>query len=249
VTGAGAAAHTKTISSFLPVSTVSLEECDRHYREVHTRFARRFMRETDDVVSYHINRATAEYDLVGDWRQRPRAFRFIVLRTVSGPLHMPPERAAVLAEDHRNFLRDLRNFPVEEQVVVDELRGQTALVKYLFEFDRRPDSDPAQARHALEGTLTALADEAGRALGLRLLLADHVQGEREAAPIDEPGQRPLPTFLPGTCKQAFLEFWFDQQEWAEEWFRRPAVRTALQDPAWALARGYRVDEECGLDRR
>lgn len=240
---------TKAISHFLPVSTVPVEECDRHYREVHTRFARHFMRDMDDVASYHINRAAAEYDLVGDWRQRPRAFRFIVIRTRSGALRMPPELAPVLAEDHRNFLRELRNFPVEEQTVVDELRGQTALVKYLFEFDRRPGTDPAEARRTLDGTVSALADQAGHALGLRLLLADHVQGEREAAPIDEPGQRALPTLLPATQKQAFLEFWFDQQEWAEEWFRRPAVRTVLQDPAWALARGYRVDEECGIDRR
>jgi hypothetical protein len=240
---------TKTISHFLPVSTVPIEECDRHYREVHTRFARRFMRDMDDVVSYHIDRATAEYDLVGDWRQRPRAFRFIVIRTRSGPLRMAPELAAVITEDHRSFLRELRNFPVEEQTVVDELRGQTALVKYLFEFDRRPEIDQAQARRTLDRALAALAAEAPQALGLRLLLADHVQGEREAAPIDEPGQRALPTLLPETCKQAFLEFWFDQPEWAEDWFRRPAVRTALRDPAWGLARGYRVDEECGIDRR
>jgi len=241
--------QTKTISHFLPVSTLPIEECDRHYREVHTRFARRFMRDMDDVVSYHVNRATAEFDLVGDWRQRPRAFRFIVIRTRSGPLRMAPELAAVLAEDHRGFLRELRNFPVEEQVVVDELRGQTALVKYLFEFDRPPGTHPAEARRMIDGTVAALAAEAGEALGLRLLLANHVLGEREAAPIDEPGQRALPTLLPETCKQAFLEFWFDQQEWAEEWFRRPEVSTALRDPAWALARGYRVDEECGLDRR
>lgn len=249
VTGDGATAGGKNISHFLPVSTVPPEECDRHYTDVHSRFARGFMRAADDVVSYHINRAVAEYDLVGDWRQRPRAFRFIVLRTKDGPLRLPPHLAAVVAEDHRAFLRELRSFPVEEVTVLDELRGQTSLVKYLFELDRHPDTDPADARRTLDAQTAALAEQANHALGLRLLVANHALGERETAPIDEPGQRPLATLLPQTTKQGFLELWFDQREWAEEWFRRPAVRELLQDPAWALCRGYRVEEECGIDRR
>ena len=239
----------KTISHFLPVSTRSRGECDRHYMEVHTRFARRFLREMDDVVAYHVGLATAEYDLSGDWRQEPRAFRFIVMRTTGGPLRLPPELGEVIAQDHRNFLRELRQFSVEEQVLVDELRGQTALVTYLFEFDRAGTDDPAEARRRLDAGMARLRDEAAHAFGLRLLVVNRVLDERATEPIDEPGQRPLPRLLPETTKQAFVELWFDQQEWAEEWFRRPAVRAVLQDRAWALARGYRIDESCGLDRR
>lgn len=240
----------KNISHFLPVSTRTPEECDRHYTEVHTRFARSFLREMDDVVAYHINRATAEYDMSGDWRQQPRAFRFIVMRTAAGrPLRLPPDLADIVAQDHRNFLRELRSFPVEEQVVVDELRGQTALVKYLFEFDRAEADDPGRARERLDVSMARLRSEAAHAFGLRLLLVNHALGERATEGIDEPGQRPLPHLLPATTKQGFVELWFDQQEWAEEWFRCPAVRAVLQDRAWTLARGYRVEEACGLDRR
>ncbi|WP_326791626.1 hypothetical protein OHA79_03030 [Streptomyces sp. NBC_00841] len=55
----------KTVSQFLPLSTVTADEADQYYLQVHTRFARHFLREMEQVVSYHINRAVAEYELVG----------------------------------------------------------------------------------------------------------------------------------------------------------------------------------------
>ena len=81
------------------------------------------------------------------------------------------------------------------------------------------------------------------------MLVDHVLGEAETEPIDEPGQRPLRRLLPTTSAQAFVEVYADHADWAEEWLARPAVRAVVQDPRWGVARCYRVAEECGLDKR
>lgn len=240
----------KTLSHFHPASTVTAEQADAYYLRVHTRFARHFLRGMDQVVSYHTNRAEAGYDLLGGWERPPSAFRYVVLRFRPGRGLEPTEelREAIVA-DHRLFLRELRSFQVDEEVLLDRLDGQTALEKYLFEFDRRDGTDPREAREHLAAGLAVLAEEASSAFGIRQVLVNHVLGEQETAPVDEPGQRPLPRMLPGTRRQAFLECYFDQREWAEDFFARPAVRAVLQDRFWAAANGHRVTEQCGLDRR
>ena len=244
------AAVGKSIAHFLPLADLPREAADRHYREVHTRFARAELRGMPHVLSYHTNRADAEFDLAGGWNQRPRAFRFVVLRFVPGhSLGFSQRTRDRLSEDHRIFLRELRSFMVDEQVLVDRLSGQTALVKYLFEYERPADS-PASAGEsvfgALTGRLAAAADS--EAFGLRRIVTNRVRAEVAAEPIDEPGQRSTDRLLPETAKHAFVELWFDHRDWAEEWFALPQVREALLDPWWVLARGYRTTEECGLDR-
>ncbi len=240
----------KTISHFRPASVVTAEQADRYYLRVHTRFARHFLRGMDQVVSYHTNRAEAGYDLLGGWERPPSAFRYVVLRFRPGRgLEPSEELRETIVADHRVFLRELRSFRVDEQVLLDRLTGQTALEKYLFEFDRRDGTAPAEAREHLDAALAVLAEQASSAFGVRQILVDHVVQEQETAPVDEPGQRPLPRMLPVTRRQAFLEFYFDQREWAEEFFARDAVRAVLRDRFWAAAVGHRVTEQCGLDRR
>lgn len=240
----------KTVSHFLPLSTVTAEDADRHYLRVHTRFARNLLRGMDHVVSYHTDRAVAEYDLNGGWAQRPHAFRFVVLRLLPGRgLEFPPEVRELIVEDHRRFLRELRPFRVREEVVLDRLSGQTALEKYVFELDRPDGVGPEAARRYLDERVAELVGEAAHAFGIRQVVVDHVESEGATAPVDEPGQRTLPGTLPETSRQAFVEIWFDQREWAEEWFARSAVRAVLQDRYWSAARGYRVEERCGIDRR
>ncbi|MEY9211779.1 hypothetical protein NI17_008785 [Thermobifida halotolerans] len=246
----GGGGWAKTVSHFLPASTVTAEEADRYYTRVHTRFARHFLREMDQVVSYHTNRAVAQYDLLGGWERPPRAFRYVVLRFRPGRgLELADGLRETIVADHRLFLRELRPFRVREEVLLDRLGGQTALEKYLFEFDRRDGTDPEEARHHLAEGMAVLAQEASSAFGVRQILVDHVLQEQATEPVDEPGQRPLPRMLSTTPRQAFVECYFDQREWAEEFFARPAVRAVLQNRFWAAAHGYRVAERCGLDRR
>lgn len=244
------AAFTKTISQFQPLAASSRAECDRYYREVHTRFARGFLREMPHVRSYHVGLAEAAYDVAGGWAAPPRTFRYVVLRFDPGAtLVMEPALRERITQDHRVFLRELRGFSVEEEVLVDRLRGQTSLLKYQFEYDRRP-GEPAPAGEArLREQLERLVPLADDGFGLRLLVADHVRFESRAEAVDEPGQRSTGEPLPETSRQAFVELYFDQAEWAEEWFRRDDVRSALLGEGWALSHGVRVSEECGLDRR
>lgn len=240
----------KRIAHFLPLAALPAEESDRHYREVHTPFARRLLREAEQVVSYHTAKVTAELDLAGGWRQRPRAFRFIVMRFLPGrSLELPEDVHERIVQDHRSCLRELRSFAVSEQVLVDRLRGQTSLVKYVLELDRRADTSPADADRHLAERLAGLAEQVDRAFGLRQVLVDRVEGEAATEAVDEPGQRPLGRQLPDTRRHAFVEFYADHPEWAEEWFALPAVDRVLRDPWWERARCYRVAEECGLDRR
>jgi hypothetical protein len=240
----------KTFSTFAPLAALPVEESDRHYREVHAPFARRFLREMDQVVSYHTARATAELDLGGGWRQRPRAFRYIAMRFLPGrSLELPEELHERIVQDHRSCLRDLRSFRVREQVLHDRLRGQTGLSKHVIELERRPGVPAEEGERYLDKQLAVLAEQAETAFGLRQVLVDHVFGEAETEPVDEPGQRPLRRLLPATTAQAFVEVYADHADWAEEWLARPEVRAVVQDPWWGVARCYRVAEECGLDRR
>lgn len=242
-------AYSKSIAQFDPVSSRPLAECERHYVEVHAPYARRLLLDLDHVVTYQTARAVAQYDVAGGWRQQPAAWRFVVLRFRAGRgLQLSPDVSEVIAQDHRNFLRGLRSCAVQERLLVDRRSGQTHHEHYLVELERRPKADAGEAADRVEELARGLAEQS-TAFGLRLAVLNTVQAEVAAAPIDEPGQHPLGRLLPETTKVAYLEFAFDHREWAEEWFSRPTVRQLIQDPWFAVARGYRLDVECGLDKR
>lgn len=250
----GSAALAKTISQFQPLAASTRADADRYYREVHARFARGFLREMPPVRSYHTGLAVAAYDVAGGWAAPPETFRYVVLRLDPGAtLPWTPELRERITQDHRVFLRELRGFAVDEEVLVDRLRGQTALVKYQFEYDRVPGEPAAAGEARLRAQLDRLVELADEAFGLRLLLADHVRHETGSEPVDEPGQRGTGIRLPETARQGFVELYFDQPEWAGEWFAREDVRAALLGPdeglAWDRVVGVQVHEECGLDRR
>lgn len=240
----------KSFASFNPLTSRTLEECERHYMQVHTRWARNLLRDRPHLVSYHVNRATAAYDVRGGFGQRPDAWRWVILRFQPGSrLGLSAEEQELVAQDHRNCLRDLRSYLVGERIVIDELRSQTSLVKYLFDFDAPPDALAKSAER-----LQSLADALGELArtgnhGLRLLSVNAVTSEQENDPIDEPGQRPAGRVLALSTKSGFLECYFDQQEWADDLFARPEVRALLRDEPFARVRGYRIDEGCGFDHR
>lgn len=243
----------KSIAQFQPLAGQRRGVADRHYDRVHTPFARAVLREMPHVISYHTNRAHAEFDISGGWAQRPRAFRFVILRFTPGrSLEFPPGIRARIAEDHRNFLREFRGFAVDEETVLDRLAGQTALVKYLVEYEAPQPLVPPEAEAEIARLRAALAAAADRPAhyGLRQVLLNRVRSEAISEPIDEPGQRTTDRPLPETTKVAFAELYFDARDRAEEWFGQPAARAAVLGTGdWALARATRVVEECGFDRR
>ena len=240
---------TKGIGRFDPVSTHPPEESERHYVEVHTRWARHRLRQMPEVESYHTNRVLRQYDIRGGWGQRPTAWRFVVLRYDGPGIGFTPADRAKIANDHLNCLKNLRSCVVDEETLIDRRCGQTVLEKYLFEYDRSPEMAPAEADEHLSDLVRTLVDLAGDTFGLRLVLLDRVVAEAEALPSREPGQVPTGRLLEETTKHAYLELYFDQQEWGDDFFARPDVRAALQDVPFAVANGYHVHEGCGLDRR
>lgn len=240
----------KSLARFLPLQSLSRAECERHYTKVHIPFARAMLRDQPAVISYHTDRVVAEYDLAGGWRQRPRAWRFVLLhlqpgqhRTTSADLQ------EAIAQDHRNCLRELRSCAVRERVALDRRNGQLVLCKYLFEYDRRVDTDLQTDRERFHAVVDGALDLLDQAAGLRLVLVDDVISEGATEPIDEPGQRRLDHYLPSTDKLGYLEFYFDNIYGAETWFARPEVRAMLCDQYFAVARGYRIEEHCGIDKR
>ena len=127
----------KHFSRFDPTPSRSPEECERHYTQVHVRMAQELLRPMPSLLSYHTNRAVAQADVNGGWNQRPRAWRFVVLRFAPGEtLAFSPEQNEMVAQDHVNCLYRLRSCDAEETVLLDRIGGQTALAKFMLEADR-----------------------------------------------------------------------------------------------------------------
>ena len=74
----------KVIGRFDPTPSRRPEECERHYTQVHVHMAQDLLRPMPTLLSYYTDRAVAQADVNGGWRQRPRAWRFVVLRFTPG---------------------------------------------------------------------------------------------------------------------------------------------------------------------
>jgi hypothetical protein len=97
------------------------------------------------LVSYHTSRAVGKADMNGGWSQRPRAWRFVVLRFTFGEtLPFTPEQTEMVAQDHVNCLNRLRSCDVDEELLMDRVGGQRALSKFMIEATARPGSTPTR---------------------------------------------------------------------------------------------------------
>lgn len=115
----------KAISRFEPTPSRTPEECERHYTSVHVPMAQNFLRPMVGLYSYHVNRALAQADVSGGWAQRPRAWRFALVRFAPGAaLNFSAEQAEVVAQDHVNCLFRLRHCSLEETVLLDRRSEQ-----------------------------------------------------------------------------------------------------------------------------
>ena len=77
----------KLFSRFDPTPSRSPEECERHYTQVHVHMAQELLRPMPSLLSYHTDRAVAQADVNGSFKQRPRAWRMAStsLRACSRP--------------------------------------------------------------------------------------------------------------------------------------------------------------------
>ena len=112
----------KVIGRFDPTPSRTPEECERHYTQVHVRMAQDLLRPMPSLLSYYTDRAVAQADVNGGWNQRPRAWRFVVLRFTPGEtLAFTAEQNEMVAQDHVNCLYRLRSCDVDENVLLDRV--------------------------------------------------------------------------------------------------------------------------------
>jgi hypothetical protein len=151
----------KNIGRFQPTPSRTPEECERHYTTVHIPMAQNLLRPMAGLSSYHVNRALAQADVAGGFSQRPRAWRFVILRFADGAqLSFSPEQIEMICRDHVNCLYRLRQCDVDETVAFDRLDGrQLSLAKFLIEAERSADATPEEGAAAF-GRLTDAVLEA-----------------------------------------------------------------------------------------
>jgi hypothetical protein len=229
----------KTIGRFEPTPARPPEECERHYTRVHVPMAQDLLRQLPAVRSYLVDRAVAQADVAGGWAQRPRAWRFVILRyTPGGALSFTPEQAEMIAQDHVNCLYRLRHCEVDEKVLLDRVDGHLALAKFMIEADRAPGVDPAVAWEAFCGIAAHVREAMEGAFGSRILYLNRVLNELECEPVDVEGQRPV-GMLPDTTRVGYIEAYFDHPRWGEEAL---GALAPLRDPALVALNLLRVDE-------
>ena len=237
----------KVIGRFDPTPSRTPEECERHYTRVHVHMAQDLLRPMPSLLSYHTDRAVAQADVNGGWDQRPRAWRFVVLRFAPGEtLAFTAEQNEMVARDHVNCLYRLRSCEVQETVLLDRLDGQFALSKFMIEADRDASADPEDAW----GAFTALAQRTlatmQEAFGARRLIVNRVVNEVECAPLDVEGQRPI-GLLTQTTRLGYIEAYFDHRRWGESALGGLAAGDALRHSALVDVNLLRVEELAPLD--
>jgi hypothetical protein len=209
--------------------------------------AQDLLRPMPTLLSYYTDRAVAQADVNGGWRQRARAWRFVVLRFTPGEtLAFTAEQTEMVARDHVNCLYRLRSCDVEESVLLDRVDGQLALAKFMIEADRAPGVDA----DAAWSVFTRLADRVRTAMdgafGARRLIVNRVLNEVECEPLDVEGQRPI-GLLEETTRLGYIEAYFDHPRWGEEALGVLAARGVLRDPALVDVNLLRVEELAPLD--
>ncbi len=237
----------KVISRFDPTPSRTPEECESHYTQVHVRMAQDLLRPMPALLSYYTNRALSQADVNGRWSQRPRAWRFTVLRFAPGEtLAFTPEENEMVAQDQVNCLYRLRSCTVEETVLLDRVDGQLALSKFMIEADRHPSVHPEDAWKVFTAVAERTRGAMQNAFGARRLIVNRVLNEVECEPVDVEGQRPI-GLLAETTRLGYIEAYFDHSRWGEEALGELAAGAALEDPALVDVNLLRLEELAPLD--
>ena len=237
----------KSLGRFDPTPSRTPEECERHYTQVHVRMAQDLLRPVPSLLSYHTNRAVAQADVTGGWNQRPRAWRFVVLRFTPGEtLAFTPEQNEMVAQDHVNCLYRLRQGDVDEHVLLDRVDRQLALAKFMLEADRAAGVEADAAWAAFSALADRLRGVMDGAFGARRLIVNRVLNEVECEPMDVEGQRPI-GLLEDSTRVGYIEAYFDHARWGEEALGGLVAEGALRDPALVDVNLLRVEELAPLD--
>jgi hypothetical protein len=209
--------------------------------------AQDLLRPMPSLLSYHTSRAVAQADVNGGWNQRPRAWRFVVLRFTPGEtLAFSPEQNDMVAQDHVNCLYRLRQGDVDEHVLLDHIDRQLALAKFMIEADRAPGVDGEAAWDVFSDMADRVRRVMEGAFGARRLIVNRVLNEVECEPLDVDGQRPI-GLREDTTRVGYVEAYFDHARWGEEALGGLVAQGALRDPALVDVNLLRLDEHAPLD--
>jgi hypothetical protein len=238
----------KAIGRFEPTPSRTPEECERHYTHVHVRMAQDLLRPMPSLLSYHTNRAVAQADITGGWAQRPRAWRFVVLRFAPGEaLAFTAEQNEMVAQDHVNCLYRMRHCDVEETVLIDRVDGQLTLAKFVIEADRPLTGDGSEAWDAFSALAERVRAAMATAFGARRLLLNRAINEVATEAVDAEGQRPV-GLLEETPRVGYIEAYFDHPRWGEEALAGLAAGGQLRDPSLTDVNLLRVEELAPIDK-
>jgi hypothetical protein len=236
----------KVIGRFDPTPSWTPEECERHYTQVHVRMAQDLLRPMPSLLSYYTDRAVAQADVNGRWSQRPRAWRFVVLRFTPGEtLAFTAEQNEMVAQDHVNCLYKLRSCDVDETVLLDRVDGPFALSKFMIEADRAAGVDAGTAWSAFSRLGDRVQRAVDGAFGVRCLIINRVLNEVECETLDAEGQRPV-GLLEDTTRVGYIEVYFDHARWGEEALGGIAAGDGLRDAALTDVNLLRVEEQAPL---
>ncbi len=235
-----------------PPRSHPIAESEAHYLGVHVPLARIGATNDPDRVAYHTRRVERQYDRSGGWEHRLTAWRFVAnwVRSSDGHGEVTPQGLSrAVANDVVHCVRDLRRCEVTEHVLLDRRAGLTSSAMVLFEYDRELTTSADEARALLTCLATSAVDAAEEQCGIRLITANYVVNEDETAPVTESGQLFTGRLLPESDKVGYLEFVFDNQYWAEEFFGNSEIANLMLDLTFKHAAGYLVAERVEFDRR
>jgi hypothetical protein len=243
----------KTFARFLPPPRLGLDEAERHYTRVHVPLARRLLAEDASITSYSAIRALRQLDANGDWEARASAWRFATQRfePIAGTTAFDPRVRQRLARDHVNCLYDLRRCEVDEEIVLDKMRGQVSFASYLIELDRLPTASHGHAHGEARALVSLLSSAAEHIHGVRQITRNTVIRETLAEPLRDERQILTDSFLPETDKVAYVEVLADEEWSGTELFAEAAVAEwfAAAPHSFAIAACYRTEQMCGFDKR
>jgi len=246
-----------TLARFDPLATQDPELSEAHYRQVHVRLAAELLGSVPTIRQYSTYLVRRQYDATGRWHKQPTTWRF-ASQIVEPPPEVPDGSAQTafpeevrrrLAQDHRNCLRHLRRFDVEDEVLLDAFSGQLSTQRYLFEFERAADTGAEAARTEFNRVAQTLASLVAGVAGLRRLVRRGVITEAEAGPLDDDGQILTGRQLPVSTMVGYLDVVFDNHYSAEQSFVRNEVRALMRNDHFSSIEGYEVEEVVGFDHR
>jgi hypothetical protein len=226
---------------FQPDVDLGLDESERHYLNLHQVFVRRLFKEQAGVLRYAPMKFVGRRDLLKGFDQRPDRWRCAMIQYAEQDFAISQEDADRLWLDDHNFLEGLRNYQLDEQVLHDGLRGQTACVKFVVLIPTKLGLDVSS--EDWQGRLT---DAFAASFGSRLLVLNKVLGSLKT--IDR-GREITADLADETDLTGILEVHFDNEQWGHEFFALPPVEEllALERADGAIA--YQAVEQPALDRR